>query len=150
MKKLAALWVMLALVALTFLQAPTASAATVRSYKNVETGYCLDSNAARAVYTYTCNTGNYQNWSVSVGGSSYATFKNVATGKCLDTNTSRDVYTYTCNGGSFQKWSVYNVNSTTRVFRNKATGYCLDSNRDRYVYTYGCNNANEYQQWRQV
>lgn len=32
------------------------------TYKNLATGYCLDSNAARQVYTHICNGGSYQKW----------------------------------------------------------------------------------------
>jgi hypothetical protein len=31
--------------------------------KNVATGFCLDSNAGRQVYTLGCNGGSYQQWS---------------------------------------------------------------------------------------
>ncbi len=38
-------------------------AASTQTFKNVATGFCLDSNANRDVYTLGCNGGSYQKWS---------------------------------------------------------------------------------------
>ena len=133
-------------VLLTGLAAP-ADAGVTRTYRNLATGYCLDSNAARAVYTLGCNGGSYQKWDVS-GTDSATVFRNLATGFCLDSNTDGRVYTLRCNGGSFQKWRVYRYSDgVTMRFRNVATGRCLDSNAARAVYTLACNGGS-YQKWR--
>lgn len=122
-----------------------ADAATIRTYRNVATGFCLDSSSGGSVYSRECNGGNYQKWSVS--GSRVVTLRDYATGRCLDSNTSGRVYTLPCNSGNFQRWAVVYADSTRRIFRNYATGRCLDSNTARKVYTLSCNGGS-FQKWR--
>jgi hypothetical protein len=122
---------------------PSTAQAVTRTYKNLATGFCLDSNKKGQAYTHGCNGGGFQKWNVA--GTSVVTFKNVATGLCLDSNTRRLVYTKGCNGGSFQKWRVTYAGGN-RVFKNLATSFCLDSNTKRRLYTHGCNGGS-FQKW---
>jgi hypothetical protein len=112
--------------------------------RNVSTGFCLDSNAARNVYTLGCNGGAYQNWSVYSSGAGYV-LKNQATGYCLDSNAARNVYTHACNSGNYQRWTIY-TSGAGWVLKNVSTGFCLDSNAAQNVYTHACNSGN-YQRW---
>jgi Ricin-type beta-trefoil lectin domain len=138
-----------AVVASVLAIATTSIAANpVETYKNLATGYCLDSNTAGQVYTLGCNGGSFQKWTVIRSGSNRI-LKNVATGYCLDSNTAGQVYTLGCNGGSFQKWTVIRTvigKASYITFKNLATGYCLDSNTSRQVYTLGCNGGS-FQKW---
>jgi Ricin-type beta-trefoil lectin domain len=108
--------------------------------RDLATGFCLDSNTSRNVYTGPCNGGSFQKWVVGRG----TTLKDLATGFCLDSNTSRNVYTGPCNGGNFQNWNVSPGNTVT--IRDVSTGFCLDSNTSRNVYTGPCNGGS-FQKW---
>ncbi|CAO5186246.1 putative xylanase [Frankia sp. AiPs1] len=133
---------------LTLGLAGSAQAASGRTFVNLATGFCLDSNSKGEVYTLGCNGGPYQGWSLgSTAFNGVVTLRDQATGRCLDSNADRKVYTLGCNDGSYQKWTVNNGGFGTRTFRNLATGFCLDSNGGRKVYTLGCNDGS-YQKWR--
>ena len=97
-----------ALVTLLGFSMPASAAAETRAPEavltNVATGFCLDSNADKNVYTHDCNGGSYQKWTLSRGRSG-TTLKNLATGFCLDSNADKHVYTHDCNGGSYQQWN---------------------------------------------
>jgi hypothetical protein len=125
--------------------APASASAETRApdavLKNVATGFCLDSNANKQVYTLGCNGGSYQKWTVTNG----TTLKDLATGFCLDSNANKQVYTHDCNGGSYQKWTLGRGSHGTTL-KNLATGFCLDSNANRQVYTHDCNGGS-YQEW---
>jgi alkylated DNA nucleotide flippase Atl1 len=122
-----------------------AKSGDVETYKNVATGFCLDSNSARQVYTQPCNNGSYQKWRVTVVTPNRI-LKNLATGFCLDSNSARQVYTRPCNNSSYQKWRVIQSSGSIEL-KNLATGFCLDSNSTRQVYTQPCNNGS-YQKWK--
>jgi serine/threonine-protein kinase len=84
---------------------PTGVPYTFFSYKDEVTGRCLDSNAAGALYTSTCQApGNaYQTWYTSRGNKT--SYSDGATDLCLDSNSAGNAYTHICNGGNYQVWN---------------------------------------------
>ncbi|MFB9378823.1 RICIN domain-containing protein [Kineococcus gynurae] len=142
-----AVTVLAATAALVATTGAPAGAGVIRTYTNVATGLCIDSNARGQAYVSRCNGGNFQKWDVT-GTDSSTVLRNVATGLCLDSNARRAVYTLGCNGGNFQKWTVTRFGDGSVVrFRNVATGLCLDNNTEFQAYTLSCN-AGNFQKWR--
>jgi hypothetical protein len=74
------------------------------SIMDLQTGRCLDSNAAGQLYTTNpCQPpGNaYQMWALGGSGLVYI---DTATGLVLDSNFAKSAYTHTPNGGLYQDW----------------------------------------------
>ncbi len=114
--------------------------------RNKETGFVLDSNAAKNVYTHDANGGDFQQWHFIPRAETTFVLQNKATGFVLDSNAAKDVYTHDANGGDFQQWQFTRSNDGTYVLRNKATGFVLDSDRAKHVYTHDANGG-AFQQW---
>jgi serine/threonine-protein kinase len=121
-----------------------AQPAPTQIFKNLATGFCLDSNSEGEVYTMGCNGGSYQKW-INIGTPDTVIYEDLATGFCLDSNSEGEVYTMGCNGGSYQKWINIGTPDTV-IYKDLATGFCLDSNSEGEVYTMECNGGS-YQKW---
>ena len=115
--------------------------------KNQATGFVLDSNADKNVYTGDLNGGAFQHWQVEDAGNGFSVLKNQATGFVLDSNADKNVYTGDLNGGAFQHWQVEDAGNGFSVLKNQATSFVLDSNADKNVYT-GDLNGGAFQQWQ--
>jgi hypothetical protein len=139
---LAPILMVLVLVAAGIVPAP-ASAAT-QTFRNVQYGLCLDSNANSDVYTHPCGS-DYQRWVViaagtSVNGNNIRQLRSNMTGLCLDTNIVGEIFTLACEDTPFQRWEIF-VRSNGIKFRNMQTRLCLASRADRSVYSLDCNAA---------
>ncbi len=72
--------------------------------RNKETGFVLDSNAAKKVYASDANGGDFQQWQFIRSDDGSYVLRNKATGFVLDSNAAKNVYTSDANGGAFQQW----------------------------------------------
>lgn len=128
------------------------------SIKDLQTGRCLDSNAAGSVYTSPCQApaNSYQdwvrtNWTVYYCGAGcpalFYSFMDLATGRCLDGNGAGSVYTLPCQapGNPYQVW----LQSGPSSLVSHGTNRCLDSNYNGNAYTLPCNGGN-FQNWNQL
>ena len=111
-----------------------------RKFTNQATSRCLDSNGNGAVYTLTCNRGQYQNWVLVKYLDGYFTIMNRATGLFL-TGSGSSVLARARDGTTSQDWKINGVQVVNR-FTNKV----LDSNSAGNVYTLTPNTSN-YQKW---
>jgi ricin-type beta-trefoil lectin protein len=113
------------------------------------TGFVLDSNASKNVYTGSPNGGAYQKWQFEDLGNGYTLIRDDATGFVLDSNTSMNVYTNDYNGGAYQHWQLQDGGNGYTILRNEATGFVLDSNGNMNVYT-NSYNGGAFQKWKLV
>ena len=107
---------------ITLVIASPASARTVETYKNFDSGHCLDADWTGHVYGIPCNGGLNQEWQVGEDNNAVQ-LKNVGTGQCLDSN-GEGVYTLGCNGSDNQRWYVGHSGDYIG-FRNVVTWRCL-------------------------
>jgi hypothetical protein len=135
------------LVLVTQAQPAHAQSSSAYFLQNKATGFYLDSNVFKQVYTHSWNGGSYQKWQLESSGTGYYFLRNVATGFVLDSNASKQVYTQPKNGGSYQQWRLVSTGTGYYYLQNKATGFYLDSNASKQVYTHSWNGGS-YQQWR--
>ncbi|MEU4640345.1 hypothetical protein [Micromonospora sp. NPDC023814] len=143
---------------------------TANMVRNLQTGWCLDSNWAGDVYTLPCSlpmgTNPHQVWEVHgvMSGLSdpVVQLKNKATGRCLDTIYGDNPRTVTLDG-HYCPTGVTNTLPPAYVWRTfffatgskwnsvqfksyMSTSYCLDSNYGD-VYSFHCNGGN-WQNWK--
>jgi hypothetical protein len=130
--------------------AKPASASSVVSIKNYQTGLCLASDPQGQVYTETCDSGNAsQAWIIGPTASSAPNqaIQNVYSGLWLDSNSAGALYTGQGNGGANQSWvELYPNDNGVWAFQDVATGRWLDSNYAGAAYT-NPGNGGTYQSW---
>jgi hypothetical protein len=141
----------------TIAQAAVANTTVTTTLVDVRTGMCLDGNSSGAVYTHSCNGGNYQKWR-QIWTSQGFVMESVATGSCLyDFYISANLYgvrTAPCNyNAGYQnfhasQWAGYNLYLPNDL--RQAGTWCLDSNFGSgglgNVYEDPCNGG-EWQHW---
>ncbi|KOV84970.1 hypothetical protein [Nocardia sp. NRRL S-836] len=98
------------------------AAVTYLNIKHASARTCLDSNAAGAVYTRVCESGNRnQQWDNSTLGK----FKNVATGRCL-ASTGSAVLTLGACSDTRTNWTT--TSGSPKYIKNVNYGICAHNN----------------------
>jgi hypothetical protein len=74
--------------------------------QSVATGFMLDGNTDRKIYSNPDNGRAFQEWKITPAGDDAYHLQSVATGYVLDGNTQGEIYANSDNGGAFQKWKL--------------------------------------------
>lgn len=116
----------------------TALAASVQTFKNLQTARCLENPAGFGdmVQAYPCNSANDQRWTVYQIGS-FRELRNYATGRCLDHSQEYGVRAIRCNGWNWQRWLPHRASDGTIFLVNKATALCLGDGKQVFAHSCG-------------
>jgi hypothetical protein len=136
------------------LAGPASAAAVTTTFRDAQTGLCLDS-AASAVHSDQCAGQASQQWSITPAGNPNVTITNTQTGQCLDSAYQNPaaspvaaVFTDQCDASLTQQWYAEpdSAEDGQLVFMNAQTGMVLDSNDAGAAYANSANGGT-YQNW---
>lgn len=99
----------------------------VQTFRNQQSGRCLDDSFAYGPRPFGCNNLDFQRWTVINYGSDSRGLRNVNTGRCLAADRTNSVYAAVECGTSMEAvWVVRRWADGTVEFRNQAWGGCLE------------------------
>lgn len=121
---------------------------TINTFKNLNTGRCLDSIAIDWHQTYTCLYDAPQQWRVHVWADGTRRLESVSRPNyCLDDSAGGGLRVYSpCNDLTYQSWWIDRNSDGSITFRNQATGNCLDDSDAFGLRTFTCY-WNSFQSW---
>ncbi|SHG81355.1 RICIN domain-containing protein [Streptoalloteichus hindustanus] len=123
-----------------------AVAEAVNTFRNQETGRCIDDSNAHGLRAFGCNNLDFQRFQVTVWKDKTREFKNLNTNRCIDDSAAHGLRAFGCNKSRFQSWWVTRWKDGTLEFRNQETGRCIDDSHPHGLRAFGCNKS-RFQSW---
>ncbi|MGQ0777644.1 MAG: RICIN domain-containing protein [Pseudonocardiales bacterium] len=111
----------------------TSETQSVQTFRNENTGWCLDDSVEFGLRTYGCNYGRHQQWNVRAWADGTRQLRNVATGGCILDTRSIGIGIARCDSTRSQSWYVGEVPDGGIRFINESPNYCLGDDRGRLV-----------------
>jgi hypothetical protein len=138
----AAVVTLIAATGLVAVPAGPASAATVQTFRNRWSGFCLDHSTQSGLRAFPCNGLNYQKWNVHVHPDNTRRLRNENTQICLGSQLG--VLTGSCRDNRTYSWNIERLSDGIRFFSEYTDTRCLwDTGRTHphgghYVEISGC------------
>ncbi|RJQ66489.1 hypothetical protein D5S17_35270 [Pseudonocardiaceae bacterium YIM PH 21723] len=110
----------------------------IQTFKNLDTGLCLDDTPEGGLRTFTCNNTVPQKFRVRSDGR-IVELRSERTKLCVDDTREANIRHWTCNNTDAQRWSVTRYPDKSISFRNLDTGLCMDDTREAGLRHFVCN-----------
>jgi len=146
MLRLLAVTVLVAGSATLVVAGPASAADAIQTFRNRNSGMCLDDSVDFSVRQFTCNNTEYQRWTVHVYGDGTRRLANRATGRCLGAQRSGSGVSLVsggCEATPAKSWIVERLSNGVRFITESTGSHCLSDTGGnyyggRYVGALGC------------
>lgn len=121
-------------------------ATSTETYKNEETGECIDDYEGE-LWTYECDGTAEQQWEVHHWNDGTVRLKNVGTGACLSDSDGTLGTSSDCTSSEYQSFVVTHWSDGTLRFQNEGSGQCVEAGSDHEIWSSRSCDSSESQSW---